>query len=69
LQVQGHHAADLAEQGKYSVEFLKYWFNESKGKSSCLVDAPSAEAAAQLVHRKACQRRLNIDPPSSRNLE
>src|SRR5579862_4800804 len=24
LQVEEHHAADLAEQGKYGVEFLKY---------------------------------------------
>jgi hypothetical protein len=48
-QVEQHHAADVAQQGKYGVEYLKYWFNESKGKEFCLVDAPSAEAA-QLVH-------------------
>ena len=32
LQVEQHHAADLAEQGKYGVKFLKYWFNESAGQ-------------------------------------
>ena len=52
LQVEQHHAADLAEQGKHGVKFLKYWFNESQGKGFCLVDAPSAEAV-QLVHREA----------------
>jgi class 3 adenylate cyclase len=52
LQVEQHHAADLAEQGNYGVTFLKYWFNESQGKGFCLVDAPSAEAV-QLVHREA----------------
>jgi hypothetical protein len=26
IQVEQHHAADLAEQGKYGVEYLKYWF-------------------------------------------
>jgi class 3 adenylate cyclase len=51
IQVEQHHAADLAEQGKYGVEY-QYWFNESRGKGFCLVDAPSAEAA-QLVHREA----------------
>jgi len=48
LQVEQHHAADLAEQGNYGVTFLKYWFNESQGKGFCLVDAPSAEAVQLL---------------------
>jgi hypothetical protein len=52
LQVEQHHAADLAEQGKHGVKFLKYWFNGSQGKGFCLVDAPNAEAV-QLVHREA----------------
>src|SRR5208283_1081242 len=52
VQVDQAHAADLEEQGKYGVEYLKYWFNESHGKAFCLVDAPSPEAA-QLVHRQA----------------
>ena len=65
LQVAEHHAADLAEQGKHGVEFLKYWFNESKGKGFCLIDAPSAEAA-QLVHREAhgqiAERLIEVQP-------
>jgi class 3 adenylate cyclase len=52
LQIDQAHAADLEEQGKYGVEYLKYWFNESQGKAFCLVDAPNPEAA-RLVHREA----------------
>ncbi len=65
LQVEEHHAADLAEQGKYGVHFLKYWFNESTGKGFCLIEAPSAEAA-QLVHRQAhgqiAERLIEVQP-------
>lgn len=45
------HAQDVAAQGKYGVEYHKYWFNESARKVFCLCHAPSAEAAAQ-VHRE-----------------
>jgi class 3 adenylate cyclase len=51
-QVEAAHAADLKVQGKYNVEYLKFWFNESQGKAFCLVNAPSPRAA-QLVHRRA----------------
>jgi len=64
-QVDQAHAADLKEQGKYGVKYLKYWFNESHGKAFCLVDAPSPEAA-QLVHREAhgqvAERIIEADP-------
>ena len=46
------HQADLETQKKYGVEYHKYWINESCGRAFCLVEAPSAEAAAQ-VHREA----------------
>jgi len=46
------HARDLEVQGKYGVNFLRYWFDESAGKAFCLVEAPSKEAAAA-VHREA----------------
>ncbi|HEV3109844.1 MAG TPA: nickel-binding protein [Candidatus Binataceae bacterium] len=59
------HAADLEVQGKYHVQYLKYWFNESQGKAFCLVDAPSPEAA-QLVHRDAhgqtAERIIEVEP-------
>ncbi|HTT17136.1 MAG TPA: DUF4242 domain-containing protein [Thermoplasmata archaeon] len=46
------HAKDLAVQGKYGVNFRKYWVDEQKGMVFCLVDAPNPEAAAK-VHREA----------------
>jgi Nickel responsive protein SCO4226-like len=50
--VKGAHEADLATQEEYGVRYLEYWFNEGTGLVFCLVEAPSAEAAAE-VHRKA----------------
>jgi len=65
VQVDQAHAADLEEQGKYGVEYRKYWFNESNGKAFCLVEAPSPEAA-QLVHREAhgqlAERIIEVQP-------
>ena len=46
------HIADLQTQGKHNVNYLRYWVDEGKGKVFCLVDAPSADAAAT-VHREA----------------
>lgn len=46
------HVADLETQGTYDVKYLRYWVNEPDGKVFCLVEAPSAEAAAT-VHREA----------------
>jgi len=46
------HAHDLEVQGKYGVEYRRYWVNEKAGKIFCLVHAPNAEVAAQ-VHREA----------------
>jgi Protein of unknown function (DUF4242) len=50
--VAGAHARDLEVQGKYGVHYQRYWFDEATGKVFCLVEAPSADAAAQ-VHREA----------------
>ena len=46
------HKKDLEVQGKYGVKYLKYWVDEKEGNVYCLVDAPSAEAAAK-VHKEA----------------
>jgi hypothetical protein len=46
------HMADLQTQGKYDVQYLRYWVDEGNGKIFCLVDAPSPDAAAT-VHREA----------------
>jgi hypothetical protein len=46
------HVAELETQGAYDVKYLRYWVNEPAGKVFCLVEAPSADAAAT-VHREA----------------
>jgi peptidyl-tRNA hydrolase len=46
------HAADVTVQSDHGVHYLRYWVDETHGKIFCLVDAPSAEAAAT-VHREA----------------
>lgn len=46
------HLADLQTQGAHDVQYLRYWVDESQGKVFCLVEAPSADAAAT-VHREA----------------
>jgi hypothetical protein len=46
------HMADVKTQGKYGVQYLRYWFDEKNGKIFCLVDAPNPQAANQ-VHKEA----------------
>ena len=46
------HLADLRIQRRYDVRYLRYWVDEQYGKVFCLVEAPSADAAAT-VHREA----------------
>jgi len=44
--------ADLQTEGKYDVKYPRYWVDEGQGEVFCLVEAPSADAAAT-VHREA----------------
>ncbi len=46
------HKADLQVQGQHDVRYLRYWVDEQRGKVFCLVEAPSADAAAT-VHKEA----------------
>jgi hypothetical protein len=48
----GAHAKDLEVQDKYSVKYLRYWYNEGAGTVFCLCEAPDKEAA-KAVHREA----------------
>ena len=50
--VAAAHAADVAAQDAYGVNYVRYWVDEAAGKVFCLVEAPDAEAAAN-VHRVA----------------
>jgi len=40
----GAHAKDLAVQGKYGVQFIKYWVDEKKGLIYCLSTASDTDA-------------------------
>lgn len=50
--VAGAHAADVAAQARYGVDYKRYWVDAEAGKIFCLVEAPDAEAAVS-VHREA----------------
>jgi uncharacterized protein DUF4242 len=43
-QADAVHKLDLAVQGKYSVRFLRYWYDPVTGKGFCLSEAPNREA-------------------------
>jgi hypothetical protein len=46
------HKADLQTQGRYGVDFQRYWVDTDNGRIFCLVEAPDADAAMS-VHREA----------------
>jgi hypothetical protein len=46
------HARDLEVQGKYGVNYMRYWYDETTGKVYCLAEAPDAESC-MIVHREA----------------
>jgi hypothetical protein len=38
------HAKDLATQGKYDVQFIKYWVDEANGNVYCLVSSADTQS-------------------------
>ena len=46
------HARDLEVQGKYGVNYMRYWYDETTGKVYCLAEAPDADSMTA-VHREA----------------
>jgi hypothetical protein len=50
--VMDAHRKDLATQGKYGVQFHKFWVDEEKGKVYCLSSAANAEAVSN-THKEA----------------
>jgi class 3 adenylate cyclase len=59
------HTADVEAQKKHGVDYVKYWFNDSCGKIFCLVNAPTAEAAAavhQEAHGLVAERIIEVQP-------
>jgi class 3 adenylate cyclase len=59
------HFKDVEVQGKYGVEYLKYWLNEDCNKLFCLVEAPDAESARcvhEEAHGLAAEKLIEVDP-------
>jgi hypothetical protein len=46
------HQKDLATQGQFDVNFIKYWVDEQQGKVYCLVEAPDSASVYQ-THKEA----------------
>jgi class 3 adenylate cyclase len=46
------HRKDLEIQDRYGVKFLTYWFDEQRGTTFCLIDAPD-ESTVRCVHKEA----------------
>ena len=46
------HRKDLEVQAKYSVKYLRFWYDLSTERAFCLIEAPNKEAAIA-VHREA----------------
>jgi hypothetical protein len=46
------HKKDLAAQGEFNVNFIKYWVDEQEGKVYCLAEA-TTEANVYKTHSKA----------------
>jgi class 3 adenylate cyclase len=42
------HLKDLSLQDKYGIKMLTYWFDQNRGATFCLVDAPDKEKVTQL---------------------
>src|SRR5262249_9828123 len=51
-EVADAHRKNLELQDRYGVQFLTYWFDQSRGTTFCLIDAPDKETA-QRVHHEA----------------
>lgn len=59
------HQKDLALQDRYHVEFLTYWFDETRSTAFCLVEAPNRETierAHDEAHGSVPNGVLEVDP-------
>jgi Nickel responsive protein SCO4226-like len=50
--VMAAHQKDLATEGKYGVNFIKFWVDEEKGKVYCLASAKDSNSMIE-THREA----------------
>lgn len=59
------HAADVAMQASYCVEYVKYWANPETGKVFCLCHADSPETARAVhanSHGLVAEKIIEVDP-------
>ena len=59
------HEKDLQLQDKYNVNFLTYWFDESRSTAFCLVSAPDKEAVNKThaeAHGMIPNEVIEVDP-------
>ena len=59
------HEKDLQVQDKYNVNFLTYWFDESRSTAFCLVSAPDKEAVNKThaeAHGLVPNEVIEVDP-------
>ena len=59
------HNADVETQKRYGVEYVKYWFNENRGKVFCLVHAPNSDAANRVhgeAHGLVAEKIIEVEP-------
>jgi class 3 adenylate cyclase len=62
--VAAAHLKDLEIQDQYGVRYLTYWFDEPRGSTFCLVDAPNIEAAKkvhELAHGQVASEFIEVD--------
>jgi class 3 adenylate cyclase len=52
FDIAAAHAADMALQDKYGVDYITYWFDHKSGAGFCIAEGPSVEAV-EAVHREA----------------
>jgi class 3 adenylate cyclase len=63
--VSDAHQKDLKLQDKYGVKMLTYWFDENRGSTFCLVDAPAEETVRQLhaeAHGSIPHKIMEVNP-------
>jgi class 3 adenylate cyclase len=62
--VAAAHLKDLEIQDQYGVRYLTYWFDEPRGSTFCLVDAPNIETAKkvhELAHGQVASEFIEVD--------
>jgi hypothetical protein len=49
------HRKDLEVQDRYGVKFLTYWFDQGRGTTFCLIDAPTTLKQAEAEYKRQAE--------------